>query len=114
MKKYLDYAGQTYKVQLHYRLGGINYFTGSCDPRGIYFSIAPVSISRSANGEVTMESQTAFSGSTRLVKPLNRKNNKLLELLSQKLDNNLCTSLVQSFASKQLTAEQIDSIFVSS
>jgi hypothetical protein len=63
------------KVELYYDLGGMNYFSGSVEGRGIKLSISPVQRSERENG-IVVESYTAFSGFKKLLKEMARFNQK--------------------------------------
>jgi len=63
------------KVELYYDLGGMNYFSGSVEGRGIKLSICPVQRSERENG-IVVESYTAFSGFKKLLKEMARFNQK--------------------------------------
>jgi hypothetical protein len=63
------------KVELYYDLGGMNYFSGSVEGRGIKLSISPVQRSERENG-IVVESYTAFSGFKKLLKEMTRFNQK--------------------------------------
>jgi hypothetical protein len=64
------------KVQLYYDKGGMNYFTGGTQRRGLYLSVSPVS--RSESGVFATESYTAFTGTKQLIKELKRFSDKAL------------------------------------
>ena len=63
------------KIELNYNIGGMNYFSGRSEPRGLYLSVTPVSRTSHENGLVS-ESYTAFSGTKVFVKDMNRFNQK--------------------------------------
>lgn len=57
-------GGDEYLVtELYYSLGGMNYFTGSKEPRGYYVSVTPTRFHEGGR------SFTAFSGIKKLVEP---------------------------------------------
>lgn len=58
--------GRIVRVQVYYSLGGMNYFTGNVDTRGLYLSVVPIEVSPDGR----MESFMAFSGYKQLVVPL--------------------------------------------
>jgi len=67
-------------IELYYNIGGINYFTGGVEQRGLYLSVTPCKKSFDAiTGRVSSVSYTAFSGVKSLVKELNRFNQKTLD-----------------------------------
>ena len=63
------------KVEIYYDLGGMNYFSGSVEGRGIKLSVSPVQRNKNEDG-VVWESYTAFSGFKKLVKEMTRFNQK--------------------------------------
>jgi hypothetical protein len=65
------------EVELYYNIGGMNYFSGTSEPRGLYLSVTPVTVT-SAGGFKT-RSYSAFSGVKTLVKELKRFSKKSLE-----------------------------------
>jgi predicted transcriptional regulator len=70
-KKYYQIAGNRHvEVSLSYRLGGMNYFTGSQTSRGYYASVVPVEMA-----ERTI-SFMAFSGYSVFVHPCGRRSPK--------------------------------------
>lgn len=64
------------EVQLSYNKGGMNYFSGTNEQRGLYLSVTPVNVSRK-DGYST-RSFTAFSGIKMLVKEMKRFSQKTL------------------------------------
>lgn len=65
------------KIEVYYSLGGMNYFSGGSEARGIYLSVTPVTIS---GGEgYRTESYTGFSGTKLLVKEMARFNQKAID-----------------------------------
>lgn len=111
-KKYLEVCenveGVTHiKVETYYSKGGMNYFTGTNEARGIYLSVSPVT--RSCHeGKVWTESYKGFSGiktQVLLMPRFNKKKcesfvvdieteNRLLKYVTDK--NNLKINLVES------------------
>jgi hypothetical protein len=69
---------------LFYSLGGINYFSGENNRRGIYLSVTPVTLSD--NGGFTSESSVMFSGLKMLLKELKRFSKKELDGLKEYLE----------------------------
>lgn len=65
------------KVELYYTKGGMNYFSGKTDARGLYLSVSPVSIS-SGDGYTT-ETYSAYSGVKRHVHEMSRFSQSTLE-----------------------------------
>ena len=70
--------GSIIEVKIDYRIGGMNYFTGSTVERGLHLSVSPVRVSKSSCGTYSTRSYTAFTGLHHLVKPLSRYNAKVL------------------------------------
>ena len=66
------------KIQVYYSLGGMNYFQGCSEPRGIYLSVTPVSRTNHEGGMVS-ESVTAFSGTKEHLVDMPRFNQKKLD-----------------------------------
>lgn len=60
----------TVEAEIHYSLGGVNYFTYKQEPRGYYFSLTPFT----DNGG--SRTYTAFSGVKTCVLPVSRKSQK--------------------------------------
>jgi len=101
---YYDYPLKGYKsvkVSLYYSLGGMNYFTGKVDPRGIYLSVTPVTVNDM--GGWISESYTMFSGFKHLVKEINRFSKKQLELCKDYLnwENSMVQTLILATADKE-------------
>ena len=67
------------KVEVYYSKGGMNYFSGNSEKRGLYLSVSPVSRSTDESGRYTTESFTAFSGTKRLVKEMVKFSQKALD-----------------------------------
>jgi hypothetical protein len=64
---------QVLDVDIHYSLGGINYFTGNTNPRGYYMSVTPCTITD--HGGWSTRSCVWFgkySGVKTLLEPANR------------------------------------------
>jgi hypothetical protein len=66
------------EVKISYDIGGMNYFQGCTMPRGIYLTVSAVSKSKG------WRSQKAFSGTTTLIKPLNRFSQKAFDNFNPK------------------------------
>ena len=67
--------GTVLEVEVYYSKGGMNYFSGSVNRRGIYIGVTPVNIEKSTSG-FTMRSITLFSGIKRLIVELARITDK--------------------------------------
>jgi hypothetical protein len=108
-KEYLDVAQGDVthlKVEVYYAMGGMNYFSGRSEARGIYISVSPVTRTL-FDGKHWTESYKGFSGTKQHVKEMNRFSqktadtfivdetikNKLIQIVCQqnqiKLANNL-------------------------
>ena len=74
----LNHKANILKVKLYYSKGGMNYFTGSNERRGLYLSVSPVTRSQHDWGGRS-ESYTAFSGVKKCVKEMARFNQKQLD-----------------------------------
>ena len=97
MKKYIEIKENPAKVthlriELYYRLGGMNYFTGRTENRGYYLSVTPVE-RRISDGGYTSESCTAFSGIKQNVKEVTRKSKKA-EIEAEKLATDVVNNLI--------------------
>ena len=66
------------EVSVSYGEGGMNYFTGSSEPRGLRLIVTPVSLSKHDNG-LTSKSFTAFSGIKKYVLEMKRFSQKTLD-----------------------------------
>lgn len=78
MKKYIELKQNNtathLKVEVYYKLGGINYCTYKQEPRGYYLSVSPVTLERGPG--YTMETYRAFSGVKQILKTVTRKSAK--------------------------------------
>lgn len=78
------------KVEVYYSKGGMNYFAGTNEPRGIWVSVSPVT--RSENSE----SYIGFSGTKKHLLDMNRFSQKTLdafvldEAIEKMLINHIC------------------------
>lgn len=68
----------TLEVKLYYSKGGINYFTGRDERRGLYLSVCPYFIKNFGDG-MGSRSYTAFTGVKDCVKETKRFNQKELD-----------------------------------
>lgn len=64
------------EIQLYYNEGGMNYFAGYSEARGLYLSVTPVAVDRDAAGKIVGRSTMAFSGTKLCVKETKRFNLK--------------------------------------
>lgn len=62
-------------VSVYYSKGGMNFFVGRSEPRGIYFSVSPVTRTEYEDGGAS-ESFTAFSGVKQHLKDMARFSQK--------------------------------------
>lgn len=74
-------------VEIHYMLGGMNYFLGQAEPRGYYFSITPY------EEDGVWRTYRAFSGSKTCVLPCERQSKKRFEKACSMLDDLVATYL---------------------
>jgi hypothetical protein len=71
-------SGATHlKVELYYSKGGMNYFSGRSEQRGVYLSVSPVSVTKGDG--YSSETYTAFSGVKKLMYECARFNAKQFE-----------------------------------
>jgi hypothetical protein len=76
--KYRDNKiGKVYEVEVYYSLGGINYFSGGTNRRGVYISIGPKEVSERTVSCVLLGNENE-SGMRMLLQELQRKNEKIL------------------------------------
>ena len=66
------------KVHTYYDLGGMNYFSGNVEKRGIYMSITPVQRNTSDEG-YTSEVTTAYTGTKFLMQEVSRWSKLLMK-----------------------------------
>jgi hypothetical protein len=77
--KYRDAKlGKVYEVEVYYSLGGINYFSGGTNRRGVYISIGPKEVSEGSVSCVLLGNENE-SGMRMLLQELPRKNEKILQ-----------------------------------
>lgn len=75
MKKYeLIKDNLNIKTQVYYNKGGANHFSGRTEERGYYLSVSPVK--RETQGNIVIESYTAYSGVKMLILPVKRQSDK--------------------------------------
>ncbi len=77
--------GEIVEVEVYYSLGGTNMFQGTTEPRGVYVSISPMTLERSASGNL-MQSFGLFSGIKKCVKSLPKKSDKAVLAVAQDID----------------------------
>lgn len=85
------------KVELYYSLGGMNYFAGVNEARGLFLSVTPVSRTTYEGGG-SSESYTAFSGVKKHVLDMKRMSQKTLDTF--KIDEVLRTRLINHVCEK--------------
>jgi len=83
---------QVLEVEVFYERGGMNYFSGSSEPRGIYVSVSPVTESGH------FRTFTAFSGIKVLALPLKRFSQKVFDAFVP--DDGLILKLIDNVLSK--------------
>lgn len=69
----------TLRVKLMYDIGGMNYFSGNNERRGLYISVSPITINKSSCGKFNTISYNGFTGSKIFVKEMKRFSKKTLE-----------------------------------
>ena len=80
IKKYIKIEsdkGTHIKVEVFYTKGGVNYFTGTTERRGIYLSVSPVKLTIYENGSRS-EGYVAFTGTKQFIEELKRYSDKKL------------------------------------
>jgi hypothetical protein len=85
------------KVELYYSLGGMNYFTGANEARGLYLSVSPVTRTVYEFGGAS-ESYVGFSGIKQHVLSMGKKNQKTFD--GFKIDEALRTRLINHVCEK--------------
>ena len=65
------------EVSIYYSKGGMNYFSGGNEARGLYLSVTPVSITKYESGGIG-RSFRAFSGVKQHIKNMGRFSEKIL------------------------------------
>jgi hypothetical protein len=83
-----EHENQTYKLEVNYDLGGMNYFSGRVEARGLYLSISPINIMRNEKGERIGQSYTAFTGIKMLIEPQARYNETKLDVVATRILSN--------------------------
>lgn len=79
-------------IELYYSKGGMNYFSGSNERRGLYLSVSPVTKSQSSCSYI------GFSGVKELVKEMARFNQKTLDTFE--VDNEIKQKLINYVINK--------------
>lgn len=92
-KEYLEVAqgdATHLKVEIYYSMGGMNYFSGRSEARGIYISVSPVTRTLH-EGKFWTESYKGFSGTKQHVKEMNRFSQKIADafIVDETIKNNL-------------------------
>lgn len=77
----------TIEVTLSYNKGGVNYFTGNREKRGIYLSVTPV------NKVDGFKEYTAFSGVKSCIKEMKRFSKKTFDNI--KIDEELLNTMIK-------------------
>lgn len=76
--KYRDAKlGKIYEVEVYYSLGGMNYFSGGYNRRGVYVSITPKEVSETGTSQILL-SDPNQSGMKMLLQEMPRKSKKTL------------------------------------
>jgi hypothetical protein len=71
----LNNKANTLQVELYYSKGGMNYFTGTNERRGLYLSVSPLEIKEYEGGGRSI-GYVGFSGTKKCVKEMARFNQK--------------------------------------
>lgn len=80
---YFEKDGQTYTLEVRYELGGMNWWSGAVDPRGVFISITPVEMSTSHG--VQWQSFTLGSGIKMLLEAQKRYNARKLKAIADRI-----------------------------
>lgn len=75
MKQYIERNGKTFRVEVIYTKGGINYFTCKVNKRGYYLNIRPVTLEKRDNG-IVIESFELFGGVSYMIAEVKRQSDK--------------------------------------
>lgn len=71
-----DKENKVIRIEVYYRIGGMNYFTSNVEPRGYYLGVTPIE-----KGD-RFEGFTAFSGYKMLLEEAKRFSQKVLDNMS--------------------------------
>lgn len=74
-------TGNVVEVKVYYSKGGMNYFTGTVERRGVYVSVTPLTVDGAVVG------YTAFSGYKLFVLELGRYSPRKVEQIATQLDD---------------------------
>jgi len=75
--------GKVMEMEIYYSLGGINYFTGGTNRRGIYAMITPVELNGTMKSFTLMGSK---SGMKMLLEELPRKSQKKVDSWAKRIE----------------------------
>ena len=87
LKTPIKNAGNVYgelRINVNYQKGGINYFTGNIENSGVFVYLTPVHRNGICEGQTICGDQH-ISGYKILCKPLNRKSQKQINLVAEKV-----------------------------
>lgn len=99
--------GKAIKVHIYYSKGGINYFSGNRDSRGVYISIIPVEVKCYGKGLGTSEIQSISitQGIRACMLHCGRLSQKLIDKVAEQVD-----SIVPEVAASWTETNRIESI----
>jgi hypothetical protein len=87
LKTPIAHVGNTYdelRINVGYQKGGVNYFSGNIENSGVFVYLTPVHRSGISVGQTICGDQH-ISGYKILCKPLNRKSQKQINLVAEKV-----------------------------
>ena len=96
---------QEYEFCFYYDRGGMNYFTGCCEPRGFYASVTPVSIGRDKHNKILSKQYSAFSGKKVCLLECKRWTSKL-EIQAKALVKDIHSELLTRLLERKKEHEQ--------
>ena len=101
--EYKNVGKQTFKIDLYYDLGGMNYFTNRNEARGYYLSITPVEINKSnyKGNEISCVKFTGGSGIKDLLLEVKRKSKKAETLAISKATDKRINELITYVIDKE-------------
>ena len=101
--EYKNVGKQTFKIDLYYDLGGMNYFSGKCERRGYYLSITPVEIDKRnyKGNEISCVKFTGGSGIKDSLLEVKRKSKKAETLAISKATDKRINELITYVINKE-------------
>jgi len=73
-------------VVVSYAIGGMNYFAGAAERRGIRIAVTPVTLDEGRGSSVSLFGSLAESGAYAFVQPLARYNARRLQVVAEQFD----------------------------